>query len=99
MAGLVFSPVIAAVGGQLSKGSLPGGPLADKSGLTPRGQSFIIFVFYTILIVGTFAWSGRGADLTVYDRVVVDWGGIAVPVTDLAKSERFYRGIIDLPKA
>lgn len=65
--------------------------------LTPRGQSFLIFVFYTILIVGTFAWSGRGADLTVYDRVVIEWSGIVLPVGDLAKSERFYRQFLDLP--
>ena len=86
---IVLGPIISVV---------TGGPLATKTGLTKRGQSLVIVILYTILIVGTFVWSGRGVDLTVYDRVVIDWGGMVLPVTDLTKSEQFYREFLDLPK-
>ena len=78
--------------------SIRGGPLFNSKGLTSRGQSFVIFIFYTLLIVGTFIWSGRGVDLTVYDRVAIEWGGMVLPVSDLGKSERFYQEFLDLPR-
>jgi hypothetical protein len=56
-------------------------------------------VLYTLVTLGTFYLSGLGRRESIFEKLIVQYSGVILPVADRVKSVKFYERLFDLPPA
>ena len=60
-------------------------------------QPLLTVAAYSVIIIVVFAFSGRSAEKTLYDRYLIKAEGEVLPVTDVKRALAFYHKVLDLP--
>jgi catechol 2,3-dioxygenase-like lactoylglutathione lyase family enzyme len=60
-------------------------------------QSILLFLSYTIIIVGVFVYSGKTREKTLYDKYTIYPESTVMRVSDLDKAKSFYSQVLDFP--